>query len=80
MMYNCMVLKVLPTGRPHGGCVFMYSKKLKFKIIHVYVDSRCCTVFCDFPNNIKILMFNIYMSCNTDYDQDNLVVYIDAFS
>ena len=72
---------VLQTGRPNGGCAFMCSKNLKFKIIHVLVDSnRCCAVLCDFPNNVKILMFNIYMACHTDNDRANLEVCIDVLS
>jgi len=36
---------VLQTGRPNGGCAFLYNKNLKLKIIHVPVDSsRCCAL------------------------------------
>ena len=49
--------------------------------MHIPVDSnRCCAVLCDFPNNVKILMFNMYVPCDTDNDQANLELYIDVLS
>ena len=72
---------VLQTGLPHGGCSFIYSKNLKFEIMHVSVDSyRWCAVLCGFTNNVTILMFNIYIPCDTDNDQANLEAYIDVLS
>ena len=76
---SSMDANVLQTGRPHGGCAFMYNKYLKFNTMHVTVDSnRCCAMLCVFPNNVKILIFNIYMPCDTDHDQANLAVYLDV--
>ena len=41
---------VLQTYRPNGGCAFMYSKNIQFKMKHIPVDSNnamlCSAVLC----------------------------------
>ncbi len=72
---------VLLSGRPHGGCAFLYSRNLKCNITPVEVGSnRCCAIIIDLSEHARILLFNVYMPCDTEYDQNNHENYVDVLS
>ena len=66
-------------GRPYGGCAVLYNKHLKCKFTPVEVGSdRCCAIIMELPDLTKILLFNVYMPCDTIHDQVNLDLYNDV--
>ena len=66
-------------GRPYDRCAILYSKHLKCKLTPVDVgSSRCCAVIMEFPDLTKLLLFNVYMSCDTEHEQENTQLYIDV--
>jgi len=68
-------------GRPYGGCAILYSKHLKCKFTPVdSVSSRCCAVIMELPDLTKVLLFNVYMPCDTEHDQENAELYLDVLT
>ena len=62
-------------GRPYGGCAILVKSSIKCKLTPIYVNKRCyCIVLEMHGGGLKLLIFNIYMPCDTTYDNDNLHV------
>jgi len=69
----------LLVGRPHGGTAILWRKSLGFKVIPIDVNSnRLCAVRLT-GDDIDILMFCVYMPCDTEYVLNKIVLNIMRF-
>ena len=72
---------VLLHGRPYGGCAFLYKKDMNCIVKPVDVFSnRCCAIILDLQNGVRMLLFNVYMPCDTVHDLSNLDTYMDVLN
>ena len=59
-------------GRRYGGCALVVKPTLKCNVEPLRSDSRrlfsCILSVCE----VKILLHNVYMPCDSNYDADNL--------
>jgi len=66
-------------GRPYDDCTILYIKHPKRKFTPVNVGSnRCCVVVMEFPDLTKVLLFSVYMSCDTEHE--NVQLYLDVLT
>ena len=67
-----MESNVLLSGRPFGGCAILVSTKLDAKVEPLVMQSkRVCAVSIVF-RGIMLLLFCVYMPCDTESDQENV--------
>ena len=60
-------------SQPYCGSAILYSKHLKCKLTLVDDGSRRgCAVIMEFPDLTKVLLFNVYMSCDTEHENAQL--------
>ncbi len=65
-------------GRPYGGCLIMWKKSLVCKVTPVQIHSnRMCAVHVTGDGGLNVLLFNVYMPCDTEYDRANEEIYGD---
>ena len=65
----------LTSGRPYGGCSILWSDSLSCKVTPVTCDNnRLCLVRVCF-DKYTLLLCNVYMPCDTDYDNGNNDMY-----
>jgi len=64
----------LLSGRPYGGCAIVLSNNLKCNFLPIHISNRCCGGVLKL-DHISILLFNIYMPCDTLYDYSNLDIF-----
>ena len=65
----------LLTGRPYGGTPILREKSLDFKVVPIIINSpRMCGIKLN-NDNVNILMFSVYMPCDTDHDRENINEY-----
>lgn len=58
-------------GRPHGGCAILWKKNLSCQIRPLELDStRVCGVHVKLSGT-ELLLFNVYMPCDTTHDLSN---------
>ena len=69
----------LLTGRPFGGCAILISNRLKCTFTPVNISNRCCAGILKF-SSYSILVFNVYMPCDTCYDVANDGVFRDILN
>lgn len=66
---------VLLNGRPYGGCAIMWRKDLVACIKPLHTQSeRLCAIECKI-NNVSVIIFNVYMPVDTNYDMANLSLF-----
>jgi len=58
-------------GRPYGGCAILLSDRLNYTFTPISVSKRCYAGILELPNNVKVLIYNIYMPCDTNHDHNN---------
>ena len=62
----------LRLGRPHGGCAVLYKKSLNCTVSPLETKSRrlhACIL--TLSSGLQILIFNVYMPCDTTFDVEN---------
>lgn len=63
---------VLTSGRPFGGCAILVNSNLPVIISPIEVQSnRACGITVD-VNGSELLIFNVYMPCDTETDSHNV--------
>ena len=68
-------------GLPYGCWAILYIKHIKCKFTPVDVgSSRCCAVIMEFPDLTKLLLFNVYMPCDTARNVNNNDIYREVLS
>ena len=66
----------IQSGRPYGGCAFVYKKNMKCSIEPIVTKSkRLCACILRIADGVSIMTFNVYMPCDTYHDQSNLTEY-----
>ena len=66
----------LLNGRPHGGCAMVYNKTLKAVVSPVETNNpRICAGNVKLSDSTTIIMFSVYMPCDTTYDRNNADLY-----
>ena len=71
----------LLAGRPYGGCAILVKKTLQCTVTPIDTSSRrlySCII--RFPNDVKMLLHNVYMPVDTYYDESNIGLYNDILS
>ena len=71
-MHTCMVY---PECRPFGGVAIVWNKAIKCKISPVPVTSRRMCAIVIQVNGHNIMLFNVYMPSDTQYDRCNLAAF-----
>ena len=62
-------------GRPYGGCSIVWHKNLNCHVVPLEIFcKRCCGMIITI-NDIKMLLFNVYMPCDTESDIANIEEY-----
>ena len=65
-------------GRPYGGCAIIWRDSLSCKITPITTtDKRLVAARLDFESD-SLLLINVYMPCDTEYDQSNCEVFMDV--
>ncbi len=65
------------TGRPYGGCAILWNTNMICNVEPVACQSnRLCAVKVEFQY-FTILLFTLYMPCDTEYDDNNVLIYND---
>ena len=59
-------------GRPYGGVAIIWRKTLKCAITPIPLASRRLCAAMISVNGLNIMLFNVYMPCDTQHDQGNL--------
>ena len=71
-------------GRPHGGCAIVWSNQLGFKFYPVDLQhDRICAVKIQLDNDTSVLLFNVYLPCdsrNRDDQYENTVDILNTIS
>ena len=84
ILYNgisAMDSEVFRQGRPHGGCVIIWSADIKYNVCKVNVISnRFVCVSVTFEGGAKVLLFNVYMPTDDRNDGENLSTYQDVLA
>ena len=57
-------------GRPFGGCAILINNHLKCTFSPFQISNRCCGGILK-SQKMSILLFNVYMPCDTQYDVAN---------
>lgn len=66
---------VLVSGRPFGGCAILVNANWSVNIHPIELQSRrACGIRVD-VNGSDLLIFNVYMPCDTEYDSQNVEEY-----
>ena len=65
----------LLSGRPYGGVAILWKMNLKAKVTPLSFSSRKVCGVTITLNDLDILLFNVYMPCDTYTDQDNMAEY-----
>ncbi len=72
---------VLLSGRPYGGCAFLFKSNMRYKVTPINCNNRrCCCILVDMGGDVKFLIFNVYMPCDTTNDYHNLDIYMEVLS
>ena len=61
----------IQSGRPFGGVAIIWKKNIKCKITPISLSSRRMCAIILTVNNFDNILFNVYMPCDTMYDQNN---------
>jgi hypothetical protein len=76
-VHGCSAMdeSILHVGRPFGGCAILWKNSLTYPITPIDTkSSRMCAVSIKFES-YNILLFNVYMPCDTIYNYHNLAEY-----
>ena len=68
-------------GRRYGGCAVIIRASLDCviePITNIHVNRRLFSFFMSFPCGFKCIVHNVYMPCDTEYDNDNLLEYMNV--
>ena len=66
-------------GRPFGGCAILINNHLKCTFSPFQISNRCCGGILK-SQNMSILLLNVYMPCDTQYDVGNIDLYNDVLN
>ena len=67
-------------GRPYGGCAILWKKGIEYKVSPISFQSRrVCAVLCD-HDQLKMLVINVYMPCDTGRSGDDSNEYCDILN
>ncbi len=70
---------MLCEGRQYGGCVILWNRELVANITLIESFSkRVCAIKYKRHDNFSALIFNVYMSSNTDYCKHNEHIYVEV--
>ena len=69
----------LISGRPHGGCSFLFRKSISSNISFINLHSHrvCCIKL--ITESCTVIIFNVYLPCDT-MSNDNLQDYNEVLS
>ena len=71
--------KKLCKGRPFGGCAFICKNNANCIIEPINSDcSRLCACTVRLGDGTKLLLLNVYMPCDTSYDIDNHIEFLEV--
>ena len=77
---SAMNPSVIRSGRPHGGCIILWQEKTGLSISAVEtVSSRLNAVIVS-VSNVKFLLFNVYMPCDSKGFNDDFSSYQDVLA
>lgn len=65
----------LLVGRPYGGCALLINKNVKCSFSPLSINNRCCAGILKLPSGTEMLIFNVYMPCDTTTDLCNLATF-----
>ena len=66
------------TGRPYGGCAILWNNTMICNVEPVSCQSnRLCAVKVELQD-LSILLFTLYMPCDTECDANNVLIYNDV--
>ena len=75
-----MVESELHTGRPYGGCAILWRDTLSCQVVPVPChNNRLCCIKAVFEC-YSVLIFSLYMPCDTEYNQSNADEYNQVLS
>ena len=71
---------VLLSGRPYGGCAIIVNNSLPGQFEPLHINSRCHGGILKLSCDLSILIFNVYMPCDSTADLDNLEIFSSILS
>jgi exonuclease III len=67
---------ILLSGRPYGGTAILWRRSLNYAILPLEITSkRICGIRLSREGELDMLLFCVYMPCDTEYDVSNLNEY-----